>query len=129
MTQDSANRLTRLCIAYVISRKRSIAFCQGSLADVVAGEFFNALRGGQRGERLARVNLSGRRDGFDARRAADVRAGETWLSGNRIDAGVNRPGMQRDAQIDGLGKSFLAPVRADHQLAQLQREQTCVAHI
>src|SRR5687767_5647503 len=119
----------RVGIAYVISRERSIAFCQGSLAYVVASEFFNALGSGQCRECLTRINLSGWRDGFDARGAADVRAGVTLLSGHRINAGVNRPGMKRDAQIDRLGKSLLAPIGSDHKLAQVQREQTRIAHI
>src|SRR5687768_7912578 len=64
--------VSRAIAPHVISRKRSIAFGQGSLADVVASKFFYALRGGQRGKRLTRINLSGRRDGFDARGAAHV---------------------------------------------------------
>src|SRR5687768_6414801 len=99
----------RVGVAHMIRRECSVAFCQGRLADVVASEFFNALRGRQRSERLTSVNLSRWRDGFDARGAAHVRAGETRLACYRIDARINRPGMKCDAQIDRPGKSFPAP--------------------
>ena len=82
----------------MISRKRAVAFGERSLTDVVASEIFNSLRGRERGKSLTAVNLSGGRDWFDARGATDVRPRITWLLSHRIDARINRPGVQRNPQ-------------------------------
>ena len=57
---------------HVIGRERAVLLRERRLADVVAGEPFDALRGGERGERLAGVDLSGQGDGFETGVAADV---------------------------------------------------------
>src|SRR4029079_8398282 len=71
-------------VTHVVGGKSAVAFCEWSLTDIVAGEFLNALSGGERRERLARVNLSGWRDWFDARGAAEMGGRGTQLLGARV---------------------------------------------
>src|SRR5262249_50814008 len=84
--------------ANVIGGESAVSFGEWGLTDVVTREFFYALRGGERGEGLARINLPGRCDRLDACRAADMRAGITRLLSHRIDTRVNGAGVQCDAK-------------------------------
>ena len=70
----------------MISRKRSVSFGEGSLADVVAGEFLDPLSRGQSSKGLTRVDLTRRRDRFNSGGAANMRPGVALLSRYRIDA-------------------------------------------
>ena len=82
---------------------RSVAFGQRSQADIMALEFAFGVIRCQGGKRLAGVNLPGWRDWFDPRRSTDMRAAESAIAGNQIDAGEHWTGVLRDsnAQIRG----------------------------
>src|SRR5689334_60207 len=104
-------------VTHMVGGESAVAFCEWSLADIVACEFLNALSGGERRERLARVNLSGGRDWFDARGAADVCAGVTGLFSDRVDTCVYRTGVQCNAQIDRSRQTRLTPICLHHKFA------------
>lgn len=108
----------------MICRQRAVAFGHRGLANVIAGKIFPAVRGSERGKRFARVHLSGRRDRFDPRGAANVRSGVVSTASDRIVEFVNRTGVQRDAQAQFRSQTFFGPIRLSCHLRQRQRELT-----
>ena len=83
----------------VVRRKDPVALRKRDLADVLAGELPDLLHGREGGELLAAIDLAGRGDRLDARGATDVRPDEIEVTGHRVDASVDRAGMQRDPHV------------------------------
>ena len=77
----------------VIRRQCSVAFRHGRLADVIACKIAHTLRGGQRREGFAGIDLARRRDWFDARRTTYMRPAESYCLSNRVIKFVNRTSM------------------------------------
>jgi hypothetical protein len=60
------------------------------LTDIIAAKFLYAFSGGERGEGLAGINLTGRRNRLDARRTADIGSDIGGMPGGGIAAGIDR---------------------------------------
>src|SRR5262249_11239434 len=91
----------------VISRQCAIAFRHRRLADVITNETSFSVRSGERSERFACVNLSTRRDRFDAGSAANVRAAISAISSYRIVKLVSGDGVQSDTKTHFRRQTFL----------------------
>ncbi len=89
------------------------------MSDAVAGEIADPLVAVQRGETLARVDLARRRDGFDARRADNVRTGVTDQTGDQARALMDRPGMKGDSESQVFGKCMRRPVNRPYPFGPL----------
>src|ERR1700751_1599444 len=81
-----------------VCRESPVILGQHDAADVVASEFADTFHSSESSKRLAGVNLTWRRNGFDARCAADMRSHVTLPLGDRVHTRINRPGVQANAE-------------------------------
>ena len=108
----------------MIRGQGAITFGQWCLADVIASEPVGLARSRKRSESFARVDLARRSDRFDARGTTHVRAAITAIAGDGIVEFVNRPGVQRDAQIQSAAQTLLFPSCRCDEMGKLERELT-----
>src|SRR5579864_2845896 len=99
----------------------SVILGQHDAADVVTTEFADTFDGSESSKRLAGVHLPWRRNGFDARCAADVGSHITLPLGDRVHARIDRPSVQTNAETQ-ITKALGMPVCTADLLAQIQRK-------
>ena len=82
----------------------AVAFGQRRLADVIQTHAGDGLRGRERGQGLAGVDVARRGDRLDARGADDVGAGEIVTLHDRVVVAVDGTGVERNAHAKRLGR-------------------------